>query len=303
MNVIRRYTDYISDNLKDYTKLILEKYYDEQIFNLYLNKYINIRYYNQCIINKGNIENTLNYYLNEIYKEYSSDISKITFDLFKLYYYLDGVKKSSNLKRIITDINDLRETKLNLKDDNINILKTLISENEKWKKKYLKSFNTKDFSLNTRKYVGKTVYDISLVSNVDIPVLFSEEAIRNVLESSRIAIDKLFIEYYLVNVLLLKYIIKNNFSRRYLIEFNSNIFKNNIKLNKLLDIMDNDISKSNILFKVEYKDFMLYQDNYFKLRKDGFTFALMVNDKDEYTEAKNKYPNFFSLIVIPKGGK
>ena len=90
-NPIKEYVDFTKKNLKIYTKKIMGKYYDEEVFTNYLNQYINIRYYNQEKWERKDLSNHLNQYLTNIYEKDENKISKFILELFKKYYYIDDV--------------------------------------------------------------------------------------------------------------------------------------------------------------------------------------------------------------------
>ena len=63
-NIIKEYTEFTKNNLKEYTKKIMGKYFNDDIFSKYIDKYIRIRYFNEEPQVRATLEYNLNHYLN-----------------------------------------------------------------------------------------------------------------------------------------------------------------------------------------------------------------------------------------------
>lgn len=281
-NVIKEYVSFISKNYVEYIKLVVGKYYDKELVSKYLETYLNIRYYHTELEIKTNLESTINYYLNKVYEENNSDISKFIFELFKVFYYIDDVrefKSKDDFKKYVDELYSIKIEKLKLDNKEFkNLFMTLVKDNEKRKRKYLNSFDTKDFYLCMDKVTSKNIYNVRLNYNIEISDIFSTKAVNKVYNESLVAENKLYIEYYLVNKYLLEDIISCNFKREYLVEFNVNLFNKKDKLKRLLNIMDNDIAKENIIIKISYKDFLKNKDIVYNYIKLGYKFGIIIDD-------------------------
>lgn len=281
-NVIKEYVSFISKNYVDYVKLVMGKYYDKELFYKYLDTYINVRYYHNELDIKSSFETTINYYLNDIYEKNNSKTSKFIFELFKMFYYIDNVREfrfKDDFKKYVDELCSIRVEKLRLDDSDFKgKFISLVKENDKRKKKYLSSFDTKDFNLGMEKIIGRNIYDIELSYTIEIPSIFSEKAVSKVYNESLVAENKLYIEYYLVNKYLLEDIISCNFDREYLVEFNFNLFNKKDKLKRLFNIMDNDIARENIIIKICYEEFLKYKDFVYYYIKLGYQFGLIIDD-------------------------
>ena len=133
-NVIKEYVDDTKKIYLDYTKRVMGKYFDKELFNTYLDIYIKTRYYNETKEVRTTLEANINYYLNQTYEKNPSKTSKFILELFKMFYYLDGIKKfkeKEDLKTYIRELNQIRIEKLCLKDENfIREFTKLVHENE-----------------------------------------------------------------------------------------------------------------------------------------------------------------------------
>ena len=120
-NIIKEYAEFNKSNLEQYTKMLMDKYYDENIFSKYIEKYTSIRYYNEEPEVRATLEYNLNHYLNKIYEKEPSIVSEFIQKLFILYYYLDDVVDfniTKDLPNLVSLINNIREEKVGIKDEN-----------------------------------------------------------------------------------------------------------------------------------------------------------------------------------------
>ena len=278
------------------------KYYDKDIVSKYLVKYLDIRYLHNYIEVKSSLEANLNYYLNALYEEEVSNKSKFVLDLFKLYYYVDGVKSfdlDKDLLEYVKAIKQFRIIKLGLNEEGFEEkLATLIRDEYRRRDKFIGEFSSEDFYLVARKVIGKNVYNINIEHNIQIPKLYSNYAINKVYNTGLIAEDKIFIEYYLLVSNMLEDIIKCNYNKNYLVDFPISILGKIEKIKKLLNIIDSDITKECIHLKLYYKDFKENKNIIYQCIKDGFQFAIMVDDEFLDDEIKGYELDIFSYVVI-----
>ncbi len=257
------------------------KYFDKTLFEKYINTYIEIRYYNQEKEVKSTLEANLNYYLNNTYEKTPTKTSKFMLELFKMFYYLDGVKKfkeKEDLKAYIRELNQIREEKLNIKEEDfIREFSKLVRENEKKRLDFLTALATEDFYLERKKEEISNIYSITLKHRVEIPDIFSNKAIEKVYNSGLILEDKLFIEYYLVSKELLETIIEGPIKKEYLVEFCPRIIVKKEKTKQLFNIINNDLAKEHVILKITYQDFINNKDEIYDYIKEGFSFSVVLD--------------------------
>ena len=305
-NVIGEYVDNTKKIYLSYAKKIMGKYFDREVFDSYLNVYIDARYYHEFEEVRTTIEANINYYLNKVYEKNPSKTSKFILELFKMFYYIDGIKEFKNkddFKDYVKELDQIRAFKLNIDDDSfVREFSKMVLDNKKKRQKFIDEFDTLDFYLNARKIVHKNIYDITLGHQVEIPDIFSKRAIERVYNSGLINEDKIFIEYYLVNKNLLEDIIGGNFENKYLVEFCTSIIEKKEKKKKLFNIMDNDISKECISIKINYKDFILNKDIIYDYMREGFQFSVVIDDyfRDNVPDLASL--DIFSYIIISNDG-
>ena len=302
LNPIKEYVDFTKKNLKIYTKKIMGKYYNEEIFNKYLNEYISVRYYDQEKWERKDLYNHLNQYLTEIYEKDENKISKFILELFKKYYYIDDVVDfdyEKQLDQYVEMINKIRIEKVGIKDSKFSSeFKELIDTNEKKRLQFLSIFDSSEFYLDLKETNNKNVYDVEIKENVKVPKIFSEYAINKVWNDTLIAENKLQVEYSMISQIVLKNIINGDFKSNYLVNLTESIFKKEDKLKRTLKIFDNDIGKELIAIKITYTAFIENKDLILDYIKEGYKFAIILDDKYISDNPNMAILDMFKYIII-----
>jgi len=294
-NVLLEYTNFILKQFNFYAKEIMQKYYNEQIFDEIVKEYIKIRYYN-IYPQKQNYKTTINFYLNKKIKELcyenQNKIENITFmvDIFNYLIYLDDEIEALEVNKLEDKLEKIRE-KYEL-SGKIEFSKQY-REYKKIKKEFFKAYETEDFFIEFKKINSKKIYDTKLNHNIKLSEIYSEKAIKKVFDSKLINEDKLFVLYNLVAIKILKEIINYDYITTYLVDFNINLISKNEKFNRLLKIIDNDITKEKLCFKIDYYLFLENQEKIFSLINEGYNFALIVDETYEKTE----YESLFKYVL------
>ena len=301
-NLIKEYVEFTKNNFEDYTKRMMGKYFNEEIFKKYIDKYVSIRYYNEEPTVRATLEFNLNHYLNQIYEKDKNVISEFILKLFRLYYYIDNVVDFDYQKGIssfVTTLNTIREEKVGIKDQNfIPEFTNILLENNKRKINYLEMFNTHEFYLEYNQIPKKDIYDVKLKYEIQIPKLYSKFAIKKVWETTMISENKLKIEYYLLNQQILKDILDGLYHKNYLVELKTTLFSKEIDLNKTLEIFNNDIAKDLITIKITYEDFTSNKEKVLSLIKEGYQFGIIIDEKFINSNDNKNIIDIFKYIII-----
>ena len=301
-NLIKEYVEFTKNNFEDYTKRMMGKYFDEEIFKKYIDKYVSIRYYNEEPTVRATLEFNLNHYLNQIYEKDKNVISEFILKLFRLYYYIDNVVDfdyQKDISSFVTTLNTIREEKVGIKAQNfIPELTNILLENNKRKLNYLEMFNTHEFYLEYKQIPKKDIYDVKLKYEIQIPKLYSKFAIKKVWETTMISENKLKIEYYLLNRQILKDILDGIYHKNYLVELKTTLFSKEIDLNKTLEIFNNDIAKDLITIKITYEDFTLNKEKVLSLIKEGYQFGIIIDEKFINSNDDKNIIDLFKYIII-----
>lgn len=310
-NVAKEYIEFSQKNITKYLRIILDKYYSRAIIDPLLEEYINIRYYNNEDKKYKNLEANINYYLKEKAKTLLEDPTeeetfkiKSTFYLFKYILYLDNVLPYESLKEIVLEIDEYRNETLWLNESNFtDDFYKIVKENEKRKEKYLKSFNNEKLFIEVFPTSNKKVYKTKLKSTIKFNKIYSDYSLNKVYNEGIVNEQKTLIQYYQTSKLILENAIKGNFDINYLVDFPVSILKKEQKQNRLINIIDNELIKNNIIIRFKYSD---YQENKEKINiwiKEGFQIAIEIDDNYNYDEASKIWLDIFKYIIIDKNKK
>lgn len=307
-NIAKEYIDFSKKNIIKYLKVILEKYYNKTLVDSLLEEYISVRYYNNEERKFKSLEANLNYYLKEKSKVLNSDADeemsfriKNTFYLFKYILYFDNVLECESLKEKILEIDEFRNETLCLNDmlfvDNFY---KLVKENELRKAKYLKSFDNEKFILDVFKTNNSKVNKLKLNNTIKFNKIYSDYSIDKVYNEGIVNEQKIFILYYLSSLLILKNVINGEYDKNYIVDFPISIFDKEQKLNRLINIIDNELVKNNIIIRFKYSDYFLYKEKISIWIKEGFQIAIEIDDKYNYDDSSKIWLDIFKYIIIDK---
>lgn len=305
-NIAREYIDFSKKNITKYLKIILDKYYAKKIVDPLLEVYINVRYYNNEDIKYKNFTSNINYYLRQKAIEMKENededtIFKIknTFYLFKYILYFDNVEEYESLKKVILEIDEYRNEELGLNDETfIDTLYELVKENESRKDKYLKSFDSEKFSVSLIKTNNKKVYQVKLDNTIKFNRIYSEYSINKVYSEGIVNEQKSFITCYLTSKIILENAIKGEFDTNLIVGFPISIFDKEQKLNRLINIIDNEIVKNNIIIKFKYSDYLVNKDQINTWIKDGFQVAVEIDEGYNYDDSSKLWLDIFTYVIV-----
>ena len=279
LNVMNTYLKFNRRRLIGYSKIILEKHYNKNIFEGLLDTYINVRYIelpsgiSVKLINKELVKKA-----EELSLKHDVEDIKLILTYFPYIYYLDGFL-NKDIEITINKINDYRKKYLKLEKLDSELRSNLINDRKRITK-YLDSFDSKDFYLNLNKTNIKNLFKTEVLHEIKIPKLYSEYAINNVYNRGIVLENKLFINYYMVSKLILIDVL-NKDSKYYIIDFSKTLILKEDKVKRLFNIIDNDLIKDRIILKVSENDFYEYRDSYLKYINEGYKFILYLNKESE----------------------
>lgn len=224
---------------------------------------------------------------------------KNTFYLFKYILYFDNVEEYESLKKVILEIDEYRNEELGLNDETfIDTLYELVKENESRKDKYLKSFGSEKFSVSLIKTNNKKVYQVKLDNTIKFNRIYSEYSINKVYSEGIVNEQKSFITYYLTSKIILENAIKGEFDTNLIVDFPISIFDKEQKLNRLINIIDNEIVKNNIIIKFKYSDYLVNKDQINTWIKDGFQVAVEIDEGYNYDDSSKLWLDIFIYVIV-----
>ena len=240
VNIINEYIKIVKKQINEYMKLVFDNKFKKKYCDSYTEKYIKVRYYN--FYEDDFNEKMRTRILDNLKKEQENlcidnieDREVIEQMCIFFYYalYFDKVIQSRDIKKTIEKISKLRKRVLNIEDEEFNkLVYNTMKEFEKEKEKLVERFETDDFKLKITNYPDElNVYRVNLKYNFNFPLVYSEFAINKAFNIGIINEDKLAIEFYLISIEVLKDVLKQNFKKKYILEFAPSLFEKPKKLN------------------------------------------------------------------------
>ena len=300
MNIASEYISFSQDSIKKYLMLILDHYFDQNIYDDMINAYINTRYYNLYPSVSLKLEENIVYYLKKSVlniDEKFKDKARYMFKMFKYMLYFDGAFECDSVRKLISEIKMFRLIELKLSDSNFESkLYNMLEEDLITKKKFLDSFSDNNFSMKYLKVKDNIFYCI-LEHNLKFSKLYSEYAIEKVFSNKAISEQKLFVSYSLACVRALEDVIKGNFNNVYILDYVFSLVSKPKKNQRLLKTIDNDIIKEKLVLKIKYSDYISNHDWVYDLTRRGFKIALDIDSSFEFSEENNKLFKIFAFII------
>lgn len=311
INVMDEYLELTKDYIVKYMKLIMGNKYNKEVCDRLTKKYIETRYNN---FYEDEVEKGL-----PIRKRIMSEIKDLSSRLIEngiaekelvdnmcifFYYvlYFDNLVLTKNMTNEIYNIHKLRKKLLNKDEDDFSEkLKNLITEWQENISKELEKYDTKEFLLKFSSY--KNVRNVSRVNieyNIKLPVIYSEFAINKAFNSGVVNEDKLYIEYYLIAVRIIRDIIRQDFKRHYIVEFAGSLLEKNKKIKGIINIISNSAIQDKLSLKIRYNDFLNNKEAVYELMRSGFKIAIIIDKSFEISYENIEKLDMFSYVLISK---
>lgn len=311
INVMNEYLELTKDYIVKYMKLIMGNKYNKEVCDRLTKKYIETRYNN---FYEDEVEKGL-----PIRKRIMSEIKDLSSRLIEngiaekelvdnmcifFYYvlYFDNLVLTKNMTNEIYNIHKLRKKLLNKDEDDFSEkLKNLITEWQENISKELEKYDTKEFLLKFSSY--KNVRNVSRVNieyNIKLPVIYSEFAINKAFNSGVVNEDKLYIEYYLIAVRIIRDIIRQDFKRHYIVEFAGSLLEKNKKIKGIINIISNSAIQDKLSLKIRYNDFLNNKEAVYELMRSGFKIAIIIDKSFEISYENIEKLDMFSYVLISK---
>ena len=302
-NVVKDYLEYEKQNLVNYISVITDKKLNNDICNMIIDTYINVRYFNAYTSVKKNPIDNIEYYIIDNFKKRFVDenvrknVLLILDALIVLRYIVLYEKYGDSEEAKESLLKYEKKVYEKYKDSNVlvsGIIKDIKTNYHK-KRKFLDDLLSVDFSIEKKKTNIKNAFDVILDNNITIPDLFSDVAVNRVYNTGTIYEDKMLVYYTLLSREILLDMINYNYENKYLIIFPESIITKTNKLNNLLSIFNIDYLKEKIVMEISYHEYKENKDAYDSLIHDGYSFAVMI---DEEINDDIVLFNIFSYIIV-----
>ncbi len=308
-NVLEEYIEITTREINEYMKLIFGNMYLKRISDKYIEAYLDVRFYNfyhkdESLTFRKNFMNAIKQAEQRILTIYPDD-KKLIENMAIFYYYILYFDKISYRKSIDENIEKLYKLRA----------KILKKQDEEFKEEFYKTYQkyvdekenfilrleTEDFFLKITDYKSaKNVNRVILRYNIKFPRIYSNWALEKAFSTGITSEDKLNVEYNLVSAQVIKDIMRGNFKKQYIVEFAPTLLKKSKKLKSILNIINNPAVQDKISLKIKYEDFEENKEEVYELMRNGFRFAIVVDDTMDTTYGTLQKLNAFSYILISK---
>ena len=281
-NIINEYLSFIKKEFTLIFKLTLGKQFNRALINTLIERYMMIRYYNEAANNKKDLIERVALDFEPLVKEMITDENleqiKNIYSLFAYLPYFDDCYYDKTDREIIDFFFKDENLKLNLTDEVKEEIKVLLKTFRKNKEKFHRIINSNQFNLN-EEVIQKGFYKLSLGHNVRISNLYSDYAIEKAYTSGIINEDKLLVLLIMASSLILNNAINLDFSRNYLIDLPSSLFGKSKKIERVLNIIDNEMAKKHLIINIKYEDYLNNRNKIADFIKRGFAFSVVIDYK------------------------
>ena len=302
VNIAKKYIDFSNQCLIQYMKMIIGGKVSQANFKKILITYNGARYYNYYPSISHNKAANVNYYVNEtirdLYSNYQEKKLREVYNLVKFVLSLDTIHLDQIEGAVITAAT-LRTDKTD-ENEFCDKLTKLLKNNLTRKLRFLSDFKTDVFILNYARTSNPKVTLVKLYYDIKFPALYSELAIRKVYNSGIIDEQKLFIEYNLIAVKILKEVINNDFVSRYIVDFPYSIFDKKSKRTRLFNIIDSDAIKEKLIIKMDSLQFEKNEDVVIEMIQNGYKMAIELNYNFDFSKNNLKRLEMFEYIIVAK---
>jgi len=309
INVLEQYIELTKKQINSYMKLVFGKEFNKKYCDLFAEKYINVRYLNFYDDNiNGTLRKKVIYYLKQTEEnmiinniEDRELIEKMCVFFYYIFYF-DNVIFCGDLYKKISKIE--KKKKRVLEKNKSNFEETLYNEMKKWidlKEQFIEKFQSEEFFIKMTNYPDRlNVYRVNLKHNIKFPVIYSEFVINKAFNVGVVNEDRLLVEYYLITTQILKNIIKQNFNKKYIVEFADTLLKKPKKLKSLLNIIDNVAVQDKVCLKIRYEHFLDNKEKIFEIMRDGYKIAIILDNSFEVDFKNIERLKMFEFVILSK---
>ena len=308
-NLMERNVKQTREFIKAFTKAFFAELYNEEISNFFINRYIQSRIYNEVESDQRyfykRISKSLDAEIHTIKKEIKHVDDKLLKNIVNMYefiYYIDGLRKISDLRTFTREICATRRSKFEyspIKGLDARLYK-LIKNYLDQKAALLKEVESDDFTLNIQKYIlVDNTYRVDLDYNFKVPYIYSKQIVEEVYNEGIVKEDKLIIEYLQLVAVCIDDINKGNFEKKYIVDFAITIFQKKNKMRQTFKIIEDEAIQDKIYLRLKYKELMDNKERIYELIKEGYKFVVVIDNEFKPTLTEFKKLDMFEYIIVP----
>lgn len=300
--IYEEYIKYVDNFLVNYFKLLLSTKYEKRLVKPFIDKYIDVRYYNKYVVRDDDFTNRLNRELNniaeEVMEENEDKVDKIknVFALFSYVMFIDGCTKFTDLNTLLKTLYSDSNITLEYSDSTKKELNSLVRDYISKKIAFFKLFESDEFYLKGKKYPNN-IYIVDVGQRCNVSKLYSDYAVEKAYNSDLVIENKTYLGILMISSKILSEVIALDFKNNYIIDFPVTLLEKPKKIIKFLKALDDELLRTKIHLKFKYKDFKTYKREIFNLINQDYSVCL---ELDETYDINFDDLFLFSYILVDR---
>lgn len=301
--IFGEYIKFVDNFLTNYYKLLLDGKYDKNLVKPFIDKYIDVRYYNKYSVKEDNFTERLNKELNnvasDLMNEYENKREQIkdVFALFSYVLFIDGCTKFNDINILLKTLYNDKNISLKYTTEIKRSVTSSVKEYITKKLDFFKLFESTEFYLKGKK-IDTDIYMVDLGQKCNLSKLYSDYAIDKAYNSVVVNENKVFLTLIMLSSKILSEVIALDFSNNYVINFPASLFEKSKKIMKFLRILDDELLKEKISINICYRDYQKYKRYVKSLITNGYSISLELDDS--YTTNFDDFFIFTNILVSKK---
>ena len=308
VNIMNEYISFTESCFDKYLKMIFGKEHDKNIAGEFIKTYIDVRYSNYLdesskkVALTKKIEKALQDTAKELISVNDPKMKDLINDyctFVKYFYGLDQLYLLESQKKIISKITAERKKALVLeKDDDFeDDLNSELKKDIKKRKDFLDAFESPTFKV-AYKGLDEESLLCSLEDNITFPELYSDLAIKKAREKDVINENLTQILYLQINSKIADDLISCEFDKKYFVKLPYSFFEKKNKINSLFGMIDNPFVQDKLRIIVDFKTFNKYKPEVTDFMRDGFIFAIYLDESFDYNSENIEFLELFEKILL-----
>lgn len=226
---------------------------------------------------------------NELIRQNQNDDTKTkAIELYyKAFLFIFDIEDKKNV-----DIG--KEINKHFKNVNIskisNDIKAIIKYSSEIMNNIIKKFETNSFTAVYSRFKGDSNYNgVYLDYNIQFSKVYSKYIVDKTYSEGVVSEDKISILFNLVSCKVVKDILNGNYNTKYFIYVPNPLYGKDKKLDRIVSIIENDYAKNHIIITSTVSNILKNNDDIMRLRKKGYSFALIFDEYKDYTSEELAY--------------
>lgn len=148
----------------------------------------------------------------------------------------------------------------------------------------LKKFDTNSFTAIYNRFKRDNNYfGVYLDYNISFSKVYSKYIVDKTYSEGVVSEDKMAVLLNLISCKTVSDLLATNYSFKYFIYMPNKLYGKDKKLDRIVSILDNDYAKSHIIITSTVSNILSNKDDIVRLRKKGYTFALILDEYEAYS--------------------